>query len=89
MVVTEFAHRTTQGLIHVCELSVDEIAYMGFEELALFINKKGKNRFPDIEKVTKVVQKATRDSYRLPKVISDSIDQVLAVSLNIINSFGS
>lgn len=73
----------------ITELSVDEIAYMDFEELALFINKKGKNRFPDIEKVTKAVQKAARDSYRLPKVISDSIDQVLAASLNIINSFGS
>jgi transposase len=71
----------------ITELSVDEIAYMDFEELALFIGKSGKNRFPDVEKVTKAVQKAARDSYRLPKVIQDSVDQVLAVSLNIIRSF--
>jgi transposase len=69
-------------------LSVDEIAYMDFEELARFINRKGKNRFPDVEKVARAVQKASRDSYRLPKVIHDSVDQVPAVSLNIIRSFG-
>lgn len=73
----------------ITELSVDEIAYMDFEELSQFIGEKGKNRFPDVEKVAKAVQKAARDSYRLPKVISDSIDQVLATSLNIVNSFST
>lgn len=73
----------------ITELSVDEIAYMDLEELSKFIREKGKNHFPDVEKVAKAVQKAARDSYRLPRIISDSVDQVLAVSLNIINSFAS
>ena len=61
--------------------SVDEIAYMPVEELAEFINKKGKGRFANPDEIAAAVQKAARSSYRLPKTVTDSVNQVLAVSL--------
>lgn len=60
--------------------SVDEISYMPIEDLAEFINKKGKGHFQNPEEVAAAVQKAARSSYRLPKTVTDSVNQVLAVS---------
>lgn len=61
-------------------LSVDEIAYTPVEELAELINKKGKGKFECPEDVAKMVQKAARSSYRLPKTVNDSVNQVPAIS---------
>jgi hypothetical protein len=60
--------------------SVDEIAYMPIEELAKFINEKGNGRFDNPDEIAAAVQKAARSSYRLPKTVTDSVNQVLAVS---------
>jgi len=62
-------------------LSVDEISYMPIEELVEFINKKGKGRFENPVEIAAAVQKAARSSYRLPKTVTDSVNQVLAVSM--------
>jgi len=62
-------------------LSVDEIAYMPIEELSAFVNEKGKGKFDVPEDVAKLIQKAARSSYRLPKTVNDSVNQVLAISL--------
>jgi transposase len=62
-------------------LSVDEIAYMSIEELSAFVNEKGKGKFDVPEDVAKLIQKAARSSYRLPKTVNDSVNQVLAISL--------
>jgi len=67
----------------------DDIANMDVDELAAFIVEKGRNRFPDPEKVVKAVQSAARGSYRLPKTVNDSVNQVLAVSISSIRAMQS
>jgi transposase len=62
-------------------LSVDEIAYMPIEELSAFVNEKGKGKFGTPEDIAKLIQKAARSSYRLPKTVNDSVSQILAISL--------
>lgn len=53
-----------------------------------FINKKGKGRFAaNPDEVAKAVQKSARSSYRLPKTVTDSVNQVLAVSLAAIKAY--
>ncbi len=67
-------------------LSVDEIAYCDLQKLVDFICEKGKNRFEDPEKVAKTLQAAARASYRLPKTVNDSVNQVLAISTSSIKA---
>ncbi|WP_067844420.1 IS110 family transposase [Amphibacillus sediminis] len=67
-------------------LSLDDIANMELEELASFLQKKGKGRFSDPEKLAKSIKKAIRDSYRLGKVIQDSVDIVLATYAKLIRT---
>src|SRR5699024_6393396 len=59
------------------QYSLEELAQMSLDELAAYLSTKGKNRFPDPEGVAKSVQKAVRSSYRLDKVVEDSIDTIL------------
>lgn len=66
-------------------LSLDEISQMNLEDLAERLNKAGKGRFSDPEKLAKAIQKAIRDSYRIGKVLQDSIDIVLASYARIIS----
>lgn len=66
--------------------SLDDIATMDVADLADYLKEKGKNRFPDPEHVARCIQKAARDSYRLSKVVEDSIDLVLGVSIQTIRS---
>ena len=54
---------------------------MDLQELTDFIMEKGKNRFPDPDAVAKAIQKAARSSYRLPKTVNDSVNQVLSISI--------
>ena len=66
--------------------TVDELANMELSDLISFINEIGKNRFPDSEAVAKSIQAAARGSYRLPKTVNDSVNQVLAISINSIRA---
>lgn len=66
--------------------SLDEMANMEVALLADYLKEKGKNRFPDPEHVARCIQKAARASYRLSKVIEDSIDIVLGTSIQSIRS---
>ncbi len=61
--------------------SAEALAYMDLQELTAFIIEKGKNRFPDPDTVAKAIQKAARSSYRLPKTVNDSVNQVLSISI--------
>ncbi len=61
--------------------SAEALAYMDLQELTDFIIKKGKNRFSDPDAVAKAIQKAARSSYRLPKTVNDSVNQVLSISI--------
>ena len=61
--------------------SAETLAYMDLQALTDFIVRKGKNRFLDPDSVAKAIQKAARSSYRLPKTINDSVNQVLSISI--------
>src|SRR5690625_4403815 len=67
--------------------SLDELSSMPLEELADYLRTKGKNRFPDPEYVAESIQKAVRSSYRLDKVVEDSIDTILGTSITLIRTF--
>lgn len=67
--------------------SVDEIAYMPVEELAQFLNSKGKGKFKDPDSLAAEIQKAARSSYRLPKTVENSVNQVMAISLMSIRTY--
>lgn len=66
--------------------SLDDIATMEVGDLADYLRDKGRNRFPDPENVAACIQKAARASYRLSKVVEDSIDLVLGTSIQAIRS---
>ncbi|UQZ82357.1 Transposase IS116/IS110/IS902 family protein [Paenibacillus konkukensis] len=66
--------------------SLDDIATMDVGDLADYLRDKGRNRFPDPENVARCIQKAARASYRLSKVVEDSIDLVLGTSIQAIRS---
>ena len=69
--------------------SAEALAYMDLQELTDFIMEKGKNRFPDPDAVAKAIQKAARSSYRLPKTVNDSVNQVLSISITSIKALES
>ena len=62
--------------------SPEELATISLDVLTTFLIEKGKNRFPNPEKVAKAVQAAARGSYRLPKTVNDSVNQVLSISIS-------
>ena len=64
--------------------SAEALANMDLHELTDFIIEKGKNRFPDPDAVAKAIQKAARSSYRLPKTVNDSVNQVLSISTGLV-----
>ena len=69
--------------------SAEALANMDLQELTAFIIEKGKNRFPDPDAVAKAIQKAARSSYRLPKTVNDSVNQVLSISITSIKALES
>jgi transposase len=66
--------------------SLDELAQMPIEDLAAFLQEKGRNRFDDPECVAKSIHKAVRSSYRLDKVVEDSIDIILGTTIEVIRT---
>ena len=60
----------------------DDIAEMDIEQLASFIAEKGKNRSPRPDEIAKAVQAAAKGSFRLPKTVNNSVNQVLSVSIS-------
>ena len=66
--------------------SAETLVDMDLHDLTEYIQKIGKNHFSDSESVAKAIQKAARSSYRLPKTLNDSVNQVLAVSISSIKA---
>ena len=62
--------------------TVDELAYVGMDELTAFIAKSGRGRFADPEAMDKAVQTAAKGSYRLPKTVNDSVNQAMSVAIS-------
>ncbi|MFO2551289.1 IS110 family transposase [Alicyclobacillus cycloheptanicus] len=79
-----FGHAITELLLE--QYSLDEIGSMELADLADHLKEKGRNRFPDPEKVAKCIQKAARSSYRLSKCVEDTIDILLATSIESIRA---
>jgi transposase len=70
------------SLAAACDfLTVDEIIYTPLADLTDFINRKGKGKFADPEAVAAALQAAARSSYRIPKTVNDSLNQLLAIRL--------
>ena len=69
--------------------SVDALAYMDLHELTAFLQEKGKNRFANPDEIAKAIQKAARSSYRLPKTVNDSVNQLLSLSISSIRALES
>ena len=80
--VFSYKYSTTAFAIYEEFESAEQLAEMDLHELTEFIKEKGKNRFPDPDAVAKAIQKAARGSYRLPKTINDSVNQVLSISIS-------
>ncbi len=66
--------------------SLDDIVEMDLQELADYLREHSNNGFADPECVAKSIQKAARSSYRLAKCVEDSIDLLLATSIQSIRS---
>jgi transposase len=77
---------TAMDLVNEFE-SVDQIAYTPLEELAEFLNRHGKSHFVDPDALAKEIQKAAMSSYRLPKAVQDSVNQVLAMQTQTIRFY--
>jgi transposase len=77
-----FGHAITEFLLEA--YSLDEIAQIPLEELAEYLQTKGRGRFDDPECLAASIQKAARSSYRLSKCVEDSIDLLLGSSIEIV-----
>ena len=77
---------TAMALIEEFE-TVDDIANTPVGDLAAFLNTHGKGHFADPEQLATAVQAAAGASYRLPKTVLGSVNQVLAVSARTIRFY--
>lgn len=66
--------------------TVDDLANASLDDLTAFVRESGRGRFTDPEAFAKAVQKAARSSYRLPKTVNDSVNQIMAVSISAMKS---
>lgn len=83
--VTDEVFSNTFGVTSLAALmefeTPDVLAYMDLKDLTAFVRDRGRNHFDDPEAVAKALQAAAKSSYRLPKTVNDSVNQVMGVSL--------
>lgn len=60
--------------------TVDELAFADIDELTAFVDETGRN-FADPAATAKEIQRAARDSYRLPVRVNGSVNQAMSVSI--------
>lgn len=65
----------------------EEIANSSIEDLTEFIKEKSRNRFDSCEEVAKILQKASRDSYRLDATLYDSVNTNIAICYSTIKFY--
>ena len=63
------------------QFTTEELAQARLEELATFIDEKGRGRCLDPTAVAQALQRAARDSYRLDKVLDDPLTVVLGTTM--------
>jgi transposase len=71
------------------EFTTEELAQQSLEELASYLQQKGRNRFADPDALAATLQRAARDSYRLDKVLQEPLRLVLGATLATIGSLQS
>ena len=59
---------------------MDDLANADLDELTAFLDEKGRS-FADPAAKAKAIRVATRDSYRLPITLNNSVNQAMAVSI--------
>ena len=60
--------------------TVDELAFADLDELTAFLDETGRN-FADPAATAKEIQRAARNSYRLPVTVNDSVNQAMSVAI--------
>lgn len=68
-------------------LTVEEIVNASIEDLVTKISELSKNRFADSKEVAKLLQKVSRDSYRLDKMTSDAVSISMSSSFRLIKMY--
>jgi transposase len=63
------------------EFTTEELAQQSLEELAVYLQTKGRGRFADPDALAATLQRAARDSYRLDKVLQEPLRLVLGTTL--------
>ena len=61
--------------------SIEDIAALPFDDLVEFIDVKGKRRFTNPQHNAQQLQLVAEDSYRLPDILQQPINDVLHLSL--------
>lgn len=63
------------------EFTTEELTQLSLEELAAYLQTKGRGRFADPDALAATLQRAARDSYRLDKVLQEPLRLVLGTTL--------
>jgi hypothetical protein len=71
------------------EFTTEELAQQSLEELAVYLQVKGRGRFADPDTLAATLQRAARDSYRLDKVLQQPLRLVLGTTLATIRTLQS
>lgn len=69
------------------DMTTDDLLNISINDLADYLNEHGRGCFANPEALAKTIQKAVRASYRLDKVIANSVDTVLSVYAEEIKAF--
>ena len=71
---------TTIALME-CFETVDDLTNANLEELTAFITETDRGRFANPDATAKAVRATAKGSYRLPKSVSDTVNQAMAVTI--------
>jgi len=63
------------------EFTTDELAERSLDDLAAYLQEKGRGRFADPTAIASSLQRAARDSYRLDKVLAEPLRLVLGTTM--------
>ncbi|WP_414152320.1 IS110 family transposase [Limosilactobacillus reuteri] len=69
------------------DMTTDDLLNISLSDLTAYLTEHGRGRFANPEALAKTIQKAVRSSYRLDKVVANSVDTVLSVYAEEIKAF--
>lgn len=68
------------GLALLEDFTTEQIAQMGLEELATYLQQKGRGHFRDAQATATALQRAAKDSYGMPLALADPLRLVLGTT---------